>query len=84
MSKSEIEAALQPGLNAEKVMKDIQKYIVSDESSYIDALVEYAEKNNIEMQLLGDIIKRAPALKAKVREDAEALRLLEKTSRLPL
>lgn len=79
-----IDDVLTPGLTAEKILNDIAPYLKDPNASYIDALVEYAEKNNIEVQLIGDIVKKNPVLKAKVREDAEALRLVEKTARLPI
>ena len=79
-----IDDALKPGLTAEKIMNEIQPFLHDETSSYIDALVAYADQNNIEMQLIGDIVKRSPVLKAKVRQDAEDLRLLEKTKRLPV
>lgn len=81
---TKVDDVLMPGLTAEKIMNDIAPYLTDAGSSYIDALVEYAEANNIEVQLIGDIVKKSPVLKAKVREDAESLRLVEKTARLPI
>jgi len=70
-------------IKAETILKEIQSYI-NEEVSHIDALVYYAEKNDIELYLIGEIIRRSPVLKSKVREDAERLNLLEKTVRLPI
>lgn len=70
-------------IKAETILKEIQSYI-NDEVSHIDALVYYAEKHDIELYLIGEIIRRSPVLKSKVREDAERLNLLERTVRLPI
>ena len=71
-------------LTPEFILSEIEKYTNSD-VSLIDAIVYYAEQNDIEIELLGDIIRRSVVLKSKVRDDAERLNLLEeKTSKLPL
>ena len=70
-------------IKAETILKEIQSYI-NNEVSHIDALVYYAEKYDIELYLIGEIIRRSPVLKSKVREDAERLNLLERTVRLPI
>lgn len=62
--------------SAEQIMKEIRRYITSD-VTVIDALAFYAEKHDMEIELLGDLIRRSPTLKAFVREDAERLRLVE-------
>ena len=68
---------------AQDILKEIEKY-VSEEVSVIDALVHYAEKNDIEIELVGEIIRRSPVLKLRVQEDAEKLNLMEKVARLPI
>jgi len=70
-------------LSAEKIHKEIIKYINTD-VSYIDALVYYAEKYDIEIEILGEMVKKSPILKSKVRDDAENLNLVEETAKLPL
>jgi len=70
-------------LKAEQILKEVSPW-VNEDVTLMDALVHYAQKNEIEIELIGDIVKRSPILKAKVREDAERLRLMEKTARLPV
>ena len=66
------------------ILKEVEQYI-NKEVSYIDALVHFSEKHNIEIELIGEIIRRSVVLKAKVRDDAERLNLLEdKTAKLPV
>lgn len=70
-------------LKAEEIMKQISGYVNRD-VSFIDALVHYAEENDLEVELVGEIVRRSQVLKSKVREDAEVLNLLDKTTRLPV
>lgn len=70
-------------LKAEEIMREVSNY-VNSEVSFIDALVHYAEKYDLEIELVGEIVRRSQVLKAKVREDAEELNLLDKTTRLPV
>tara|TARA_Y100000389_G_C17471232_1_gene531240 strand:- start:18792 stop:19013 length:222 start_codon:yes stop_codon:yes gene_type:complete len=70
-------------LTAEKIHKEIVNYINRD-VTIIDALVFYAQKYDIEIEVLGEMIKKSPILKSKVRDDAEKLSLVEETVKLPL
>lgn len=45
---------------------------------YIDALCFYAEKNNLEIEVVADIVKKSSILKEKVRNDAKRLNLMKK------
>jgi hypothetical protein len=70
-------------VKAEQILLEIQEY-VNEEVSHIDALVHYAETNNLEIDLIGEIIRRSPVLKSKVRDDAERLNMVERSSKLPV
>lgn len=47
-------------------------------ASYIDALVEYAEEKNIEIETVAEIVKRSTIIKEKVRSEAIKMRLVKK------
>lgn len=70
-------------LTAENIMQEISSYI-NEEVTYIDALVFYAQKYDIEVELIGEIVKRSQVLKSRVRDDAEKFNLMEKTAQLPV
>lgn len=70
-------------LKPEEIHKEISKYVNSD-VSYIDALVHYASIHDLEIEVLGEIIRRSPIIKSKVRDDAEKLNLVEEIHRLPV
>ena len=50
--------------------------------SYIDAIVSYCEKNNIETDTVGKLISKP--LKEKIEVEARNLNLLQKTGSLPI
>jgi len=70
-------------LNTQSIMSDIKEYVEKG-VPYIDAIVEYAERNDIEVEVLGEMIKSSPVLKAQIQYEAEELNMLEQTARLPV
>ena len=70
-------------LNSERIMIEISKHIEAG-VPYIDAVVEYASKNELEIEVIGEIIKKSPLLKAKIYREAEELNMIEKLVRLPV
>jgi|GEM_PF-5661579 hypothetical protein len=74
---------MEEAMKADQILSEIQGF-VNEEVSYIDALVYYAETNNLEIDLIGEIIRRSPVLKSKVRDDAERLNMVERSSKLPI
>lgn len=61
----------------EKVHHDIREMLASG-INYIDALVEYARINDLEIETVADIVKKSSILKEKVRSEAVDLRLVIK------
>lgn len=62
--------------SAEKIHYEIQG-MIDGGASHIDALIEYAKNNDMEIETLGMILSRSIILKEKVRREAVALRLVE-------
>lgn len=65
-------------------IEEIEKIKEQINSDYIDCVVHWCEKNNLEVETAAYWIKRDSALKAKIQEEAESLNILKKTSRLPI
>ncbi|MDA8866198.1 late promoter transcription accessory protein [Porticoccaceae bacterium] len=70
-------------LNSERIMLEIKRHIDAG-VPYIDAVVEYAEKNSLEIEVVGEIVRKSPLLKAKIYREAEELNMVEKLVRLPV
>lgn len=46
---------------------------------YIEALINYAEINNLEIESVADVIKKSSILKEKIRTEAVGLRMVKKS-----
>lgn len=51
---------------------------------YMDAVLHYCDKNNIEIEAVAPIIKANPKIKSGLRQSAENLNFMPKESRLPI
>ena len=51
---------------------------------YIDAIVLWCEKNNLEIEVAAYWIKKDPTMKSKIQAEAENLNYLKRGARLPL
>lgn len=45
---------------------------------YIDALIEYAKKNDLEIETVADIVKKSSILKEKVRNEALHMNMIKR------
>lgn len=45
---------------------------------YIDALVEYARTNDLEIEAVADIVKKSSILKEKVRSEARNMNMIKR------
>lgn len=70
-------------VEADKFMKEIQELVKRKDTSYMEAIVHYSEKNNIEIETVADLVKKLPVVKVSLLEEAENLNMIEKSSKLP-
>lgn len=66
------------------ICEKIEELVSRHNISYIDAIVMYCEKNNIEIETFGKIVKSNDMLKAKLQLEAESLNFLPKSNTLPI
>ena len=71
-------------LSKDKFAEEIESIVAKTKMNYIDAIIEYCSKNNIELDTVGKLISKR--LKEKIRCEAQELNFLKKTSKgkLPL
>ena len=71
-------------LSKDKFAEDIESLVLETKMSYIDAIVQYCEDNNIEVESVNKLVSKP--LKEKIRWEATELNYLKRTSRgrLPL
>lgn len=61
----------------EKIHMEIASKLAKG-ASYIDALVEYAKDNDLEIETVADIVKKSSIIKEKIRSEAIAMRMVKK------
>ena len=65
-----------------KFSQDVEKVAFENKMNYIDAIVFYCEKNEIEIESVPKLISKP--LKEKLKYDAQKLNYMKKTSRAKL
>lgn len=71
-------------LNHEALIKEIHDIANQGGTSYIDAAVEYANKNDIDIEAIAEIIRKHPNMKSRIQDEAEDLLMMERTAKLPV
>jgi predicted aldo/keto reductase-like oxidoreductase len=64
-------------LSAEKIHHDIAE-MLSNGVTYIDALVQYAKSNDLEIETIAEIVKKSPVIKEKIRSEALKMKLVKR------
>jgi hypothetical protein len=67
---------------AKEFYEAIESIVWKYDIEYIDAIIMYCEKNNLEVESIASIIKNNEVFKYKVQIEAENLNFLPKTARL--
>lgn len=66
------------------LLREIEKIRRNDNIKYMDAVLYFCEKNNLEVEMMARVICDNPLLHSRIQEEAEELNYIEKTRRLPL
>lgn len=64
--------------------QEIERIRQDDQMDYMEAIISFCERKEIDVEVVAKYINTNIAMKAKIREEAEELNYLEKTSRLPI
>jgi len=68
-----------------EMIQEIEVIVRKRNLEYIDAVIYYCEKNNLEIETMAEIIKQNSAIKSKIQFEAENLKMVKRTSaRLPI
>lgn len=68
----------------QQFIEEIESICKNRKVEYIDAIVMWCEKNNIEVEIAAAWIKKDNSLKSKVQAEAEDLNILKRGARLPI
>ena len=68
-----------------EMIQEIEALVKKRNLEYIDAVIYYCEKNDLEVETIAEIIKQNSAIKSKILIEAENLKMVRRTSaRLPV
>lgn len=68
----------------QNILHEIQSYCHINDLEYIDGIVNWCDKNNVEIEYISDLIKSDPVFKAKIQYEAEELHILKRPKRTSL
>ena len=71
-------------LQYDEFFEYVYKVARQPDSNYMEAVLDYAHKNDIEIEALADIIRKNPNIKSRIQDEAEELYMMEKTAKLPV
>jgi len=60
----------------------IEKLVTENKIGYMDAICHHCKETGLEVEVAATLI--SPALKSKIKEEAQDNNMLKKTSRLPI
>lgn len=69
---------------AKEFYESIEEIVWKYDIEYIDAIVMYCDKNNIEVESIAALIKNNEYFKSKIQIEAENLNFLPKTAHLDI
>ena len=68
-----------------KFIAQINEMCSGESIEYIDAVIVWCERNNIELEFIAGVIKKDPLIKSKIQLEAEQLNFIKPAgSRLPI
>ncbi len=71
-------------ISTDKFYKEIETLVKKHRLSYIDAVVHYCDRNEIEIEVAASMIKSNYRIKSYVQNEGEELNFLPRTAKLPI
>jgi hypothetical protein len=63
---------------------EIEKIVNDKQIEYMEAVILWCEKNGLEIEFAGELIRRNAVLRSKIQYEAENLNFMKKSARLPI
>lgn len=71
-------------MNTDHFYKEIDRLVNINGLSYMDAVVYFCEKNDVEIETAASLVKGNFRIKSHIQQEGENLNFLPKTARLPI
>ncbi len=63
-----------------QIGSEIGELVEEYDISYMEAVIMYGEKNDVELEMLGAVVKKHQKITNEIRKEAEALNFLEESN----
>lgn len=67
-----------------KIVQEIQAIVAESTLTYMEATILYAERNNLEIEFVAEMIIKNDVIRSNIEEEAEELNFIKKKTRLPI
>ena len=71
-------------LTNNNMIEEIELLCRTKNIEYIDAIIDWCERNKQEVEFAAAIIKKDPVFKSKLQAEAESINVLKRGARLPV
>lgn len=71
-------------ISTDSFYKDIDRLVSKHNLTYMDAVVYYCERNEIEIETAASMIKGNFRIKSQIQQEGEVLNYLPRTAKLPI
>lgn len=58
--------------------------LIQNDHTYIEAVISYSEKYNIDVEFVADLVSKNDFIKDQIQHEAENLNIIKKEARLPI
>ena len=71
-------------ISSEKFYKEIDALVRHHNLNYMDAVIYFCEKNELEIEAAASMIKSNLRIKSQIQSEGEVLNFLPRTAKLPI
>lgn len=71
-------------MSTDNFYKEIDKLVKNHNLTYMDAIVYYCERNDVEIETAAAMIKGNFRIKSQIQQEGEQLNFLPRTAKLPV
>lgn len=64
-------------MNIEILIREVSRMLINSDITIIEAIVEYCERNNLEIEVIAAMIKTDKILVERIKQEASKLRLIK-------
>lgn len=62
--------------------QEIEDLVKNSGTTYLDAIIEYCDKNKLELEIIAKLVRQNPTLKGKLESECVDLNLVEKFAKI--